>query len=179
VAELQKENIISEELVTKKIYLIRGQNIMLDKDLAELYGVDTKQLKRQVRRNAKRFPVDFFFQLTKEEVSGLRSQIGTSSRGGTRYLPFAFTEQGVAMLSTVLNSERAIMVNIEIIRIFIRMRKLIASNKEILHKLEKIETKLGGYDEDISLIFEQLKRMLNPLQPARKRIGFRRRGEND
>ena len=97
MAELQKENIISEELVTKKIYLIRGQNIMLDKDLAELYGVDTKQLKRQVRRNAKRFPVDFFFQLTKEEVSGLRSQIGTSSRGGTRYLPFAFTEQGVAM----------------------------------------------------------------------------------
>ncbi len=168
---------IPDELVISKIYLIRGQKVMLDRDLAELYGVETKQLKRQVKRNQDRFPEDFMFELSQEELNNLRSQIGTSSWGGTRYTPFAFSEQGVSMLSGVLNSETAIRVHIQIIRVFAKMRELLLTHKDILLQLEKIEKKLSGYDEDIQLIFQYLKQLLNPPQPPRNRVGFRRKNE--
>ena len=128
-----KQQMIPQEAVEKKIFLIRGQKVMLDSDLAKLYEIETKQLTRQVRRNFKRFPADFMFQLTKDEY--LRCQIGTSKRGGRRYLPYAFTEQGVAMLSSVINSERAIQVNIGIMRVFVNIRKIASSNKEVISLL--------------------------------------------
>ncbi len=153
---------------------------MLDFDLAEIYSVETGQLKRQVKRNRERFPKDFMFVLSKKEFENLRSQIGISSWGGTRYLPMAFTEHGVAMLSSVLNSPTAIEVNIQIIRIFSIMRELLLTNKDILLKLEQVEKKMiqqdgkmKKYDADIQLIFEALKKLLHPPQAPRTRIGFK------
>ncbi len=150
---------IPDEVIMDKIYLIRGQKVMLDRDLAELYGVETKQLKRAVRRNISRFPEDFMFELSDAEFANLRSHFGTSSWGGVRYAPIIFTEQGVAMLSSVLNSERAISVNIQIIRIFTRMRKLLSTHKEILQKFELLDKKDIEQDEKIMLIFEYLKQL--------------------
>ncbi len=153
---------------------------MLDVDLSELYLVETKQLKRQVRRNIERFPEDFMFELNNEEFENLRSQIGTSRWGGSRYLPMAFTEQGVAMLSSVLNSKMAIEVNIQIIRVFSKMREMLFAHKDILLKLEQIEKnmlkqdgKMKKYEEDIQIIFKALKQLLNPPQQPRQRIGFK------
>jgi len=170
---------IPDELVMNKIYLIRGQKVMLDRDLAELYGVETKVLNQAVKRNSDRFPTDFMFQLTEEEWRILRSQIVTSKigRGGARYLPMAFTEQGVAMLSSVLKSETAIRVNIQIIRVFTKMRGLLLTHKDILLQLEKIEKKMTGHDQDIALIFQYLKQLLTPPQPPRRKIGFKREDE--
>ncbi len=170
---------ISDELVINKIHLIRGQKVMLDRDLAALYGVETKQLKRQVNRNHNRFPDDFMFNLSVQEFNNLRSQSGTSSWGGIRYTPYAFTEQGVSMLSGVLNSETAILVHIQIIRVFAKMKELLLTHKDILLQIEKIERKLTGHDEDIALIFQYLKQLLNPPQPPRQKIGFRRKDEKD
>jgi hypothetical protein len=169
---------IPDEVIMNKIYLIRDRKVMLDKDLAVLYGVSTKALKQQVRRNIERFPEDFMFILTKEEFDDLRSQIVTSSWGGTRYMPMAFTEQGVAMLSSVLNSKQAILVNIRIIRVFTKMRELLASQKEILRKLEQLEKKDIEQDEKIDLIFEYLKqfekmKQKELVQQERRRIGFK------
>ena len=147
--------------------------VMLDFELSELYETETKQLKRQVRRNIERFPDDFMFELTTEEFSDLRSQFGTSSWGGSRYTPMAFTEQGVAMLSSVLNSSTAIKVNIQIIRVFTRMKEMLLTNKDILLKLEQLENKVSQHDENIQMIFEALKQLLNPPQEPRKRIGFK------
>ena len=135
MAKAKKSLILVEEKIVKKIYLIRGKKVMLDFDLSEMYSVETKQLKRQVKRNIERFPEDFMFELTRQEFENLRSQIGTSSWGGTRYMPMSFTEQGVAMLSSVLNSHTAIEVNIQIIRVFSKMRELLLTNKDILLKL--------------------------------------------
>jgi hypothetical protein len=163
---------ITDEVITSKIYLIRMVKVMLDEDLAELYQVQTKRLKESVKRNLNRFPPDFMFQLTTEEFENLRSQIATSSWGGSRYPPMAFTEQGVAMLSGILNSDIAINVNIQIIRIFTRMRQMLITNKDILLKLEQLESKVGKHDEDIQLIFKYLKQLLNPPQPPRRKIGF-------
>jgi len=171
--------IISDELVMNNIYLIRGQKVMLDFDLSILYKVETKRLNEQVNRNKERFPEDFMFRLTKDEYENLRSQIATSRWGGTRYIPMAFTEQGVAMLSSVLNSPTAIAVNIQIIRVFTRMRALLMTHKDILLQLEKIEKRLGNHDEQIALVFGYLKKLLNPPQPDRTRIGFRRKDEKD
>jgi len=168
-----KRLVIPDEVVMNKIYLIRSQKVMLGMDLAELYGVETKQLKRAVRRNGIRFPDDFMFELNKEELEILRSQIGTSSWGGVRYLPMAFTEQGVAMLSSVLNSERAVLVNIHIIRIFTRMREMLLTHKDILLKLEQVERKGMQQDDDIKLIFEYLKELLNPRTEPSRKIGFK------
>ncbi len=168
-----KRLVIPDEVVMNKIYLIRGQKVMLDMDLAELYGVETKQLKRAVRRNGIRFPDDFMFELSKEELEILRSQIGTSGWGGVRYPPMAFTEQGVAMLSSVLNSERAVLVNIHIIRVFTRMREMLLTHKDILLKLEQIERKGIQQDDDIKLIFEYLKELLNPKTEPIRKIGFK------
>lgn len=162
-----------------KIYLVRGQKIMIDRDLAELYGVETKVLKQAVRRNIERFPEDFMFEMEKTELENWRSQNVTSKedRQGLRYAPFCFTEQGVTMLSCILNSQRAIAVNIQIIRIFTRMREMLLTHKDILLKLEQLEKKVTGHDEDIRLIFQYLKELLSPPTHPRAKIGFRRNDE--
>jgi len=172
---------LPDELVINKIYLVRRQKVMLDKDLAELYGVTTGNLNLAVKRNIRRFPDDFIFQLTKEEYETLILQNAISkkpARGGTRKLPYAFTEQGVSMLSGVLNSEIAIQVHIQIIRVFAKMREVLLTHKDILLQLEKIEKKLIGHDRDIALIFQYLKKLLNPPQQSRPKIGFRRKDED-
>lgn len=170
--------VIPEEVIMSKIYLIRGQKVMLDSDLAELYDVETKQLKRAVRRNINRFPEDFMFELSDNEFSNLRSQFGTSNWGGIRYAPMVFTEQGVAMLSSVLSSERAITVNILIIRIFTKMRAILSTHNEILQKLEQLEKKDIEHDDKIMLIFEYLKQFEQTKQQEleqknRRKIGYK------
>ncbi len=167
--------LIAEEVVMSKIYVIRSQKKILDKDLAEMYGVETKRLKEAVKRNIERFPSDFMFTLNQKEFANLRSQFATSSWGGIRYLPSAFTEQGVAMLSSVLNSKVAIQVNIQIIRIFTKLKELILTNKDILLKLEKMEKDVKHNKEDIAVIFDALKQLLNPPQTKRRMIGFNRK----
>jgi hypothetical protein len=178
---MSKENktLIPDELLIKKIYLIREQKVIMDKDLAELYGVATKVLKQAVRRNQERFPEDFMFEMTPIELENWRSQFVTSNsdKMGLRYPPFCFTEQGVAMLSSVLNSDTAIRVNIQVIRVFTRMRQLVLTHKDILLQLEKIERKLSKHDEDIILVFKYLKQLLDPPATPRNKIGFRRKNE--
>jgi ORF6N domain-containing protein len=144
---------------------------MLDADLAILYGVSTKRLNEQVRRNRSRFPDDFMFQLTREEVRSLRSQIATSKqgRGGRRYAPLVFTEQGIAMLSTVLNSERAIQVNIEIMRAFVRLRELVATHKDLARKLEALEKR---YDAQFRVVFDAIRELMKPPESKKRKIGF-------
>lgn len=175
-----------DEQIAGCIFLIRGQKVMLDRDLAELYGVETKVLKQAVKRNIDRFPEDFMFEMTEKEMEEwkdiltgstqkkLRSQFVTSNRGGLRYKPFCFTEQGVAMLSSVLKSERAISVNIQIIRIFTRMRQMLLNHKDILLKLEILEKKVSGHDRDIHLIFNAIKQLLQEPKQERRPIGFKR-----
>ncbi|MDA3952069.1 MAG: ORF6N domain-containing protein [Bacteroidales bacterium] len=171
-----------DEAIVNKIYVIRGRKVMLDKDLAELYGVETKVLKQQVKRNIERFPDDFMFELTQDEFNNLRSQIVTSNWGGTRYMPMFFTEQGVAMLSSVLNSKQAILVNIQIIRVFTKMREMLETHKDILQKLDRLQNKEIEQDEKIMLIFEYLKQLEQVKHEElehknRKRIGFNRSKE--
>src|SRR6266542_6786778 len=176
--------------VERRIYLIRGEKVMLDAELAWLYGVETKVLNRAVKRNKDRFPTDFMFQLTRDETEGLRLQIGTSTeptargmsalrfqsgtsksgRGGRRYLPYAFTEQGVAMLSSVLHSARAVQVKIAIMRTFVRLRRLMDTNRDLARKIEALEKK---YDEQFAVVFEAIKQLITPPpEPPRRRIGF-------
>ncbi len=150
--------VIPDEVLLDKIYLIRSQKVMLDSDLSELYGVENKRLKEQVRRNIERFPDDFMFELTKEEYDEIKSQFGVTRRGShTKYLPFAFTEHGVLMLSTVLNSERAIKVNIQVMRVYVRIREMSKLHRDILQRIEGIEGKLSEQDNHFLLIFEYLK----------------------
>lgn len=173
---------LTDETIISKLYYVREQKVMLDRDLAELYGVETKVLKQAVRRKIIRFPEDFMFEMSKEELEDWRSQNVTSNPAdikGLRYSPFCFTEQGVTMLSCILNSERAIAVNIQIIRIFVRLREMVSAHKDILLKLEQLERKVTVHDQDISMIFEALKQLLTPPQEPRKRIGFRRNNERD
>jgi hypothetical protein len=170
---MTNEIIIPEEIISAKIYWIREQKVMLDRDLAALYGVETKYLKRQVKRNINRFPEDFMFELTPEEFENLRSQIGTSSWGGSRYTPIAFTEQGVAQLSSVLNSEQAINVNIQIIRLFTRMRKILLTHKDLLLEVEEIRKKVNGQDEKIELIFDYLTKFITQEEVPREKVGFK------
>ncbi len=174
--------IVTDDKITSKIYLIRGFKVMLDRDLAELYGVETRVLNQAIKRNEKRFPNDFMFQLTEKELENWKSQNTLSSKEkmGLRKLPNVFTEQGVAMLSSVLNSETAIDVNIQIIRIFSKIREIVSSNSDILLKLEQMENKLmqnqgkvNQHDEDITVIFKYLKQLLNPPNPEREAIGFK------
>ena len=175
--EETKTPIVPDEVVMSKIYLIRSQKVMIDRDLAGLYGVETKQLKRQVKRNIKRFPPDFMFELNKKEFEHWRSQNGTSNVSdtmGLRYAPYVFTEQGVAMLSSILKSDKAISVNIQIIRIFTRMRELMLTHKDILLKLEQLEKQTFHNTDDIQLIFQYLKKLLTPApETPRKRIGYK------
>lgn len=172
--------LIPQELIGQKILLIRGQKVMLDRDLARLYGVSTKRLNEQVKRNIKRFPEDFMFKLTWAETQSLRSQIATlkskdsfSKRGRhVKYLPYAFTEQGVAMLSTVLNSERAIQVNIAIMRVFVKIRQILAIHKDLAHRLDEHEKKLGKHDEQIQAIFDVIRQLMKPPpEKPKRRIG--------
>lgn len=164
-------SIIGTEQIERQILLFRGQKVLLDVHLAALYGVTTKRLNEQVRRNCSRFPGDFMFQLTRDEVDALRSQIATSKagRGGRRYAPYVFTEQGVAMLSTVLNSERAIQVNIEIMRAFVRLRQLLAWNDQLARKLAALENK---YDAQFKVVFDAIRQLMTPPEPKKRRIGF-------
>ena len=164
---------ITEQLIVDRVLLIRGIKVMLDKDLAEMYGVAVKRLNEQVKRNHTRFPQDFMFQVSMDEWIHLKSQNATSSWGGTRKLPYAFTEQGVAMLSSVLNSETAIQVNIQIIRVFTKMKQLLLENKELFSKIEKVEKQLTDHDKDLQNIFTILKKLISlPESTKRNPIGF-------
>lgn len=153
---------VSDEQVVSRIYVVRDKKVMLDRDLSELYQVETRVLNQAVQRNIDRFPWDFMFQLSAKEFEDLKSQFVTSSWGGIRKLPYAFTEQGVSMLSGVLNSEVAIRVHIQIIRVFAKMKEMLLTHKDILLQLEKIEKKLSGHDEDLQLVFKYLKQLFIP-----------------
>jgi len=180
--------LLTDGQIVNKIYHIRGQKVMLDRDLAEMYGVETRRLNEQVKRNEKRFPIDFMFQLTELEFENLMSQFATSSWGGLRKMPFAFTEQGVAMLSSVLNSDRAIEVNIQIIRLFTKLRNAVLDNKEVLLKLEKIDKKIMNlgfdvkmHDDEIETIFkliDELRVKKEEVLPERNTVGFKTKPKN-
>lgn len=168
-------SLVPVERIERAILLIRDKKVMLDADLASLYGVETKVLVQAVKRNAERFPQDFMFQLTKDEFAVLRSQIVTSRDwGGRRYPPYAFTEQGVAMLSSVLHSPRAIQVNIEIMRAFVRLRQMLASHAELARKLDALEKK---YDAQFKAVFDAIRQLMAPPEPKRRPMGFRRGDE--
>ena len=164
--------LVPRERIEQTILLLRGHRVMLDADLAILYGVPTKRLNEQVQRNKKRFPSDFMFQLTPAEVERLRSQFATSKTGsgGRRYRPYAFTEQGVAMLSSVLHSERAVQVNIAIMRAFVQLREMIASNKGLARRLTELEKK---YDGQFRIVFEAIRELMAEPEPKSRRIGFK------
>ena len=162
--------IVSVEKIENSIFQIRGKKVMLDKDLAILYGVPTKVLLQAVKRNIKRFPDDFMLLLTRQEVTILRSQIMTSSWGGRRYLPYVFTQEGVAMLSSVLNTERAIMVNVQIMRAFVNLRRVALTYTGLKRKIDEMEKK---YDAQFSIVFEAIRKLLEPPpEKPRPRIGF-------
>ena len=172
-----EELIITEPFIMNKILFIRNQKVMIDSDLAILYGVENKQLKRQVRRNIERFPEDFMFELTSTEYEIIRSQFGTLKQGmHSKYLPMAFTEQGVAMLSSVLNSPSAIKVNIQIIRVFTKIREVLTENLNVKLEIEHIKKKLINHDKNIELVFSYLDEMMekqeNPIE--RNRIGYKK-----
>ena len=169
------KEIIPQEVIETKIYLIRGQKVMIDSDLARLYGVSTKNLNKAVKRNMERFPEDFMLQLTLDEFKSLRFQFGTSKkgRGGRRHLPFAFMEQGVAMLSSVLQSRRAIQVNIVIMRVFVKLKQILSTHKDLVYKLNELERKIEKHDVEIQSIFEAIRQLMAPPpEPPKRRIGF-------
>jgi len=177
--EMAKSKTLPDAVIVSKIYVIRGQKVMIDRDLAELYGVDTKALKQAVRRNAERFPDDFMFEMTEKEFKRWSKEHLTLSADiiGLRYAPFCFTEQGVTMLSCVLSSRQAIDVNIKIIRIFAKMREMMLTHKDILLKMEKLEKNLMQHDGDIKVIFDYMKELLEPASGPMRRIGFKRKEE--
>ena len=187
---MKKTVLLNEEGIVRKIYLIRGKKVMLDRGLAEMYGVLTKNLNKAVKRNLRRFPDDFMFQLTAEEAQNLWFQIGTSSSGqkkswgGARTLPYVFTEQGVAMLSSILNSDTAIDVNIQVIRVFTRIREILLSQKDVVSKIEKLEkhlleqnSKVGQHEEENRKIFLVLKRLIKTDSGPMKKVGYKRKNE--
>ncbi len=176
----ERNRIPGDEILMKKILMIRNQKVLLDKDLAELYGVIPRRLREQVKRNSNRFPAHFMFQLTQNEAEAMVSQNATPSRkyfGGS--LPYAFTEHGVLMLANVLKSKTAIEVSLRLVDLFVRMREMISANKEVLLKLNQLEKRVAGHDGDIRMILVALKKMLSPTASGRTRIGYRRSGEMD
>jgi len=178
--EKEEVSLITDELVMNKIINVRGIKVMIDKDIAELYGVTTKRLNEQVKRNKKRFPPDFMFQLTEKEKEYVVANCDhLKNLKFSPNLPFAFTEHGAVMLASVLNSGRAIEVNIQIVRVFTKMRELLLVHKDILLQLDKIERKLTQHDEDIALIFQYLKKLLSPPETVRPKIGFKRSNEKE
>ena len=171
---IKKILLIPDEVVINKILLLRNKKVIVDKDIAELYGVITKRLNEQVRRNKKRFPEDFMFQLTQEEKEEVVANCDhLKNLKYSPNLPFVFTEHGAVMLASVLNNDRAIEVNIQIVRIFTQIREMLLTNKDILLKLEQLEKKSASHDEAIQLIFEALKKLITPPQESRQRIGFK------
>ena len=176
----ESESIVPVEIIQNKIYLIRNQKVMLDRDLAQLYGVTTGNLNKTVKRNLERFPNDFMFQLTQEESDSLIFQIGrpNEGRGGSRFLSYVFTEQGVAMLSSVLKSKRAVQVNIQIMRVFVKLKELMISHKELARKIEDLERKFQDHDKEIIKIFNAIRQMMaipeqtGPEPYKRHRVGF-------
>ena len=179
VPKASRTSVVGVEDISRAILVVRGHKVLLDAELAALYGVDTRVLLQAVKRNRERFPADFMIQLTAAEWAALRSQIVTLKRGRgqhRKYLPYAFTEQGVAMLSSVLKSARAIAVNIQIMRAFVRMRELLISNRELAQKLDQLEArlekKLTSHDETIAAILSAIRELMNPTPPKRRGIGF-------
>ena len=176
--DIKQLSVLPDEVVINKIYFIRNEKVMLDSDLAELYGVETKRLNEQVKRNSNRFPKDFMFTLSEKEYENLKSQNATSSWGGRRKPPYVFTEHGVLMLSSVLNSDLAIKVNIQIMRVYTKIRNMLSTNKDLLLKFEQFETKLADHNDKIMLIFDYLKqfeeaKQQEQEQKERPRIGFK------
>jgi len=172
--KVSKNILLTDDLILKKIYCLRKQKIMLDRDLAELYGVQTIRLREQVKRNINRFPLNFMFRLTEKEAVTMVSQNAIPSKkqmGGS--LPYAFTEHGVLMLAAVLKSDKAMNVSVRVIELFVKMREMLSTNKDILLQVEKLENKITAHDQDIQLIFEALRKLLNPVQEPRPRIGFK------
>ncbi|HXB07001.1 MAG TPA: ORF6N domain-containing protein [Puia sp.] len=181
MAKATKQASILEEAIINKIHIIRGQKVMIDRDLAELYGVETKRLKEQVNRNRSRFPAHFMFELTLEETSSLRSQIATLPPGAhSKYASYAFTEHGVLMLSNVLKSQRAIDMSIKIIDVFVKIREMLQTHKDVLLKLEQLEKQVAANSEEIQMLFAAVKKLLvPPAQEHRRRIGFRQQHQKD
>jgi len=171
--------LVTFDVIERKIYIVRNQKVMLDSDLAALYGVTTFNLNKAVKRNPKRFPEDFMFQLAADEYDSLKFQIGISNkgRGGRRTMPYVFTEQGVAMLSSVLNSERAVQVNIGIMRTFVSMRKMLSTNEEVDKRLTELENKSGETDENFKKVFAAIRLLMNPPNKSDKEIGFIQKGK--
>ncbi len=171
------KELIPVEVIERRIYLIRGQKVMLDTDLAELYGVETRTLIQAVKRNITRFPSDFMFQLDFQDVAALRSQIVTLKKGRgehRKYAPYVFTENGVAMLSSVLNSERAVQVNIAIMRVFVKLREMIASHEDLSRRLDDLEKK---YDAQFKVVFDAIRQLMATPEKSKRKIGFRREGD--
>ena len=169
------KEIVPIEVIERKIYLVRGQKVMLDSDLAELYSVETFNLNKAVKRNLDRFPPDFMFQLSQVEADSLRFQIGiskTQCRGGRRYLPYVFTEQGVAMLSSILKSKRAVQVNVVIMRTFVKLREMLSTHTKLARKLEELEEKVGQHDGAIRGLFDAIRRLMAEPEPVKRKIGF-------
>jgi hypothetical protein len=177
--------VVAAPTIEKRIFVIRDRQVMLDEDLADLYGVETRVLVQQVKRNAKRFPEDFMFQLSKTEAEALRSQfvISNEGRGGRRYAPYVFTEQGVAMLSGVLRSDRAIAVNIEIMRAFVELRRVASSFEELTQRLDQVERgideRLSDHDDQLRQIFAALRQLMAPSPKEKRPVGFRVRGNDE
>ena len=167
-----KKELIAIEKIEEKIFLIRNQKVMLDFHLAELYDISTKVLIQAIKRNANRFPYDFMFQLAQEEYDNFRSQFVTSSWGGRRYLPYAFTEQGVAMLSSVLHSERAVLMNVAIMRTFVKLREILSTHKELAQKLAELEEKISQHDAEIQNLFQAIRQLMKPSEKSKQSIGF-------
>ena len=174
-----KPTAVPDEVIMSRVYQIREQKVMFDRELAELYGVETRVLKQAVRRNIDRFPEDFMFELTKEEFADWRSQtvMSKEDRQGLRYPPFAFTEQGVAMLSSVLNSPQAIQINIQIIRVFTKLRQMVLTHQSILVKLNELESRVTNQDKSIRQLFDYLRQFISTQEEPSKQIGFKRKDE--
>ena len=181
-AEKNDNIMLPDEVVMTKIFIVRGQKVMIDRDLAELYGVETRVLKQAVKRNIERFPEDFMFEMTKEELINWRSQFVTSNsdKMGLRYAPFCFTEQGVTMLSCTLNSKRAIQLNIQIVRIFTKIREVLTDNLSVKLEIEEIKKKLSNQDKNIELVFTYLDELIEKQEnpEPRKQIGYKRNNED-
>ena len=171
---MPKGRVIPPYAVESRVLVLRHQRVMLDADIAELYGVPVKRLNEQVKRNAERFPSDFMFQLSEREHSALRSQIATSkkSRGGRRYTPYAFTEHGAIMAATVLNSERAVQMSVFVVRAFVRLREMLATNRRLAGKIDELENRLDTHDSTIQNLIEAIKELMTPRRSPRVRIGF-------
>jgi phage regulator Rha-like protein len=172
--KMPKRRVPSPYAVESRILLLRHQRVILDADIAELYGVPVKVLNQQIKRNQKRFPADFVFQLSAKEYEALRSQFVTSKerRGGRRYLPYAFTEHGAIMAATVLNSERAVEMSVFVVRAFVRLREMLANNRKLAGKIDELENRLDTHDSTIQDLIEAIKELMTPEDPPRKRIGF-------